>query len=239
MKLRGLIASVLLITLSLIVGCNDSENKEQNQNQELRLETNDLEEKLNEAHSTIDKLQNENRRLSAELISVQKESEENRQMYSDMKSNYQWVVNEYENFYFSICNEVKSNKCPPELIYFDPRDVKVGDQLFGMTVSNVEISTFDPTSYVISFQDTAIITGQYEINMDHAMGPYFGMKTSHINGKDVSIGLGIGGDWEKIDEIFASKRSGDVTLKVDNFIIQHSPYKPASNGARFVELVKD
>jgi hypothetical protein len=97
----------------------------------------------------------------------------------------------------------------------------------------------DPTSYILSFQDSAVISGQYRISKDEPMGPYLWFETNQINGESYSIQLGIEGDRQKLDEIFNSNQSGEVRLKVKNITVQGLPHKPAYNVAEFENLVKE
>lgn len=240
MKHKFLSVCVLIAMLSLIMGCNGSKADEYlTEIQQLEIQINTLEEQLSTAQSTIDQLIIERRRQALAFETEQREKQDLQRRYEGMESSYQFVADDFEDFYFSICHEVKSEFCNPELFYFDPRKVNVGDQIFAMTVSHVEVGTFDPPSYVLSLQGTAIIFGQYVYSKEVAMGPNLWITTNQINGENVSVKLGIDGDRDTLDEIFSAKSNDEVTMKVEDIVFQLIPHKPAYSGAGFLSLVND
>ncbi|QGQ94427.1 hypothetical protein EHS13_05665 [Paenibacillus psychroresistens] len=175
--------------------------------------------------------------IKADLEAKQNATTEAQQQTKDKQQYIDSLTRDYEDLLYLICSEANT-QCPGELKYFDPRKIKQGDVILGMKVKTIEVSTFGPGSYIVSFAETVDVTGKFTVSQDDPMGPYMWLDTDTINGKKFSINLGVGGNQDELQKALKGSEKGEIRLKLKDITLQRLPQKPAYNVAGFVSLDK-
>lgn len=245
----SIITVSLFLVILLITGClNEGSNKKRQDDQETTIS---LKEELREKIDTINQMQVElirflekdtlsdkrltsldleNRELKESLIELRREN-------TSFESYIKQLSEEYQNVYFDICTEVDHSWCPTELRYFDPRELEIGDELFGMKVSSVSIGEFDPGSYIVSLNGNVPVLGNYEyLDDDVELGGHYRFETTSIDYQKITIKLAIGLDPNERAYLKKTLKgsTGTAEIIIENLTLIRLPHKPGYNSAKSI-----
>jgi hypothetical protein len=223
-------AALLVVLLSLMVSCTNFQEDTVTKKLELEQLVKEQEKQLKEMEESLTHFKKQKERLETQLKNI----EESNQALRSVEANYNNLINEYQNFYFDICKEVKNEMCDNQLIYFDPRELKTTDLLFGMKVAEVSVGQYDAGSYIINLEGVTEIEGNYVVSQDDLLGEHIRFFTSQIGEDRVEIEVVIEGSDDTLERLFPNNK-GNTKVQIQAIRLSRLPHKPGYNSAVLIE----
>lgn len=233
---------IFILSLVIIVGCFNSEISNSD-SQSPNNSTNTSLEEVDEIQRELNTTKNQLSIAESKVISLELDNQELKQQIENEKTQVEslenyitWLTDEYQHVYFDFCTKVKHMLCSNELLYFDPREIKVDDILFGMSVTSISVGQQDPTSYWIELIGDIEVTGKYTFVEDDYMGDYILFETEKLNKGNYNLSLRLEG--KETINLFSAKQ-GLATINISKMILMRLPHKPGYNSAKLESIIKD
>lgn len=133
---------------------------------------------------------------------------------------------------------------------FYAKDLKIGDEVVGLTVQSVERDTFEPGSLVVHFKGTMMLKGTYHYYSDEQLGQenyqlYLTIEHKSIpcyprvklDNMDYEERIGIINSDAFEASLGERGTSGTMEGRFSNFILVYAPHKPAEGSIQLDEII--